>query len=582
MNQIHISCKFNLRKASSFKPMPIYLVAYISGKQYKVATGVKVLPCQWDKSRQVAIVSNIFSEIDNYNNSVANEKLSAMRDDFSNYLDYLCTHQESATDLFKHIFCRGMAKNENSTMSVNDAIKIINRAFDCYYKHINPTAKETTQKQQRRNLTKFIEYIGTMDKVIINEILSQRSLNDYRSFLIDTGCTPVTANSYGGIITTLINKVIAVHTDFLCYGVARVQWIKVKDTRTSDDSNKHFPLYENEIQAIKDCETLAEREQEYRTMFLLQCETGLRFGDLLRFMRGEYTARKNGYYYIKTEKNEKEAMIRDTDVINNLLSQVANFKLVEYQTLKTTFNCKFNRYIRTIAKKSGLNRVISGKEPNGTEYSKQIHELITSHCARYTFVRNMCISGVPKEQVILMTGHADTNMIDKVYLRYSKEDKANILNDTFDEINQSTNNESKQESKQEKASIKDVVFAYSAVKSVGDRYDLPIVETIINKIKAIPKNIDRCISVYNSATDSDKEQFAADINSLDCFYYELARIKNDADIYKQYQYKQKLFGLIDDVLTDDEIKSRWQQDETEYNSDDAAAKRFFDTGDINQ
>ena len=75
------------------------------------------------------------------------------------------------------------------------------------------------------------------------------------------------------------------------------------------------------------------------------------------------------------------------------------------------------------------------------------------------------------------------------------------------------------------------MFAYNAVKSVGDRYDLPIVETIIKKIKAIPKNIDRCISVYNSATESDREQFAADINSLDRFYYELARIKNDADIY---------------------------------------------------
>ena len=251
MNQILISCKFNLRKASSIKPMPIYLVAYISGKQYKVATGVKVLPCQWDKSRQMAIVSNIFSEIDNYNNSVANEKLSAMRDDFSNYLDYLCTHQEDATDVFRQTFYKGMTKNENSTISVKDAIKIINRAIDVYYKYINPTAKESTQKQQTRNLNKFIEYVGTMDKVIINEILSQRSLNDYRSFLIDTGCTPVTANSYGGIITTLINKVIAVHTDFLCYGIAHVQWIKVKDTRTSDDSNKHFPLYDHVCQSPK-------------------------------------------------------------------------------------------------------------------------------------------------------------------------------------------------------------------------------------------------------------------------------------------------------------------------------------------
>ncbi len=580
MNQIHISCKFNLRKASSIKPMPIYLVAYISGKQYKVATGVKVLPCQWDKSRQMAIVSNIFNEIDNYNNTIVNEKLSALRDDFSNYLDYLCTHHENETDLFRQTFFKGMAKNENSTMSVKDAIKIINRAIDVYYKHINPTAKESTQKQQRVNLKKFIDYAQTKDNVIIKEILSQRSLNDFRAHLINTNVAPKTANAFGGIITTLINKVFAVHSDFLCYGVMPVEWISIKDARTCDDNNKHFPLYENEIQAIKDCQTLTEREQEYRTMFLLQCETGLRFSDLLAFMRGEYVAHDNGYYYIKTEKNGSEAIIRDNEDVNNLIKQVADFKCIEIATYSKNSNNKYNDHLRKIAEKSGLNRIITGKDANGKEYAKPIFELITSHCARYTFVRNMCVSGMPKDKVILMTGHADTKMIYKVYLRYSKEDKANILNDTFAEIKQSTNKESKPEKK--KASIKDVVFAYNWVKSVGNRYDLPIVETIIKTIKKMPKNIGKCVSVYSNANESEKEQFATDINSLDRFYYELARIKNDADIYKQYQYKQKLFGLVERELTDDEIESRWQQDETEYYSDDAAAKRFFDTGDIHQ
>lgn len=559
--------------------MPIYLVAYISGKQYKVATGVKVLPCQWDKSRQMAIVSNIFNEIDNYNNTIVNEKLTAMREQFSNYLDYLCTHQENATDLFKQMFCKSMAKNENSTMSAKDAIKIIISAFEYYYKYINPTAKESTQKQQTRNLNKFIEYVGTMDKVIIKELLSQRSINDYRDYLMNTGCTPVTANAYGGVITTLINKVFAVSSDFLSYGVAPVKWTNVKDIRTKDDSNKHFPLTDDEIQAIKDCETLTEREQEYRTMFLLQCESGLRFGDLLRFMRGEYTARNNGYYYIKTEKNEKEAMIRDCDEINNLLSQVESFKLVDYKTLKSTFNCKFNRYIRTIAKKSGLNRVITGKDPDGNEYAKPIHELITSHCARYTFVRNMCINGVPKDKVILMTGHTDTNMIDKVYLRYSKEDKANILNETFDEIKQTTNKESEKD--RERVNIKDFAFAYSLVKSCGNRYDLPVVQNIIKTIKSTSK-INACLDIYNKADKSKREQFATDFKSLDNFYYELARINNDADIYKAYQYKMKLFGLVDRELTDKEIQRLWEQDEIDYYSDDARAKRFFDTGDINQ
>lgn len=578
MNQIFVTCRFNLRNASSTKPVPVYLVTYLCGKQYKVATGVKVLPFQWDKHRQMAIVSNIFSEIDNYNNSIVNERLAVMRDDFSNYLDYLCTHQENPTELFRQTFNKGMAKNENSTMSATDAIKIINAAFRTYYAEINPAAKESSQTQQKRNLQKFIEYVGTMEIVNIKELFSQRSINDFKGYMQQNGETASTINRCGGVVCTLVNKVIAVHNDFLKYKVNRVEWIKARDSRKKDDNNKHFPLYENEIQAIKDCQTLTEREQEFRVMFLLQCETGLRFGDLLAFMRREYIDHKDGYYFVKTEKNGKVAMIRDTDELSKLLSQVASFKCVEYKTLQKTFNCKFNIRLKTIAQKSGLNRVITGKDASGKEYAKPIHEIITSHCARYTFVRNMCISGVAKDKVILMTGHTDTKMINNVYLRYSKEDKANILNQEFAEIEQTANKESEPESK----SIKDVVFAFNDILSVGNRYDLPVVQTIITKIKRIPKNINRCVSLYNDATESEKEQFAADINSLDHFYYELARIKNDADIYKQFQYKQKLFGLIDDVLTDDEISAMWQNDETEYYSIEASVKRFFETGDINQ
>lgn len=521
--------------------MPIYLVAYISGKQYKVATGVKVLPFQWDKSRQMAIVSNIFNEIDNYNNTIVNEKLTAMREQFSNYLDYLCTHQENATDLFRQTFYKSMAKNENSTMSAKDAIKIINSAFDYYYKYINPTAKVSTQEEQKRKLNKFIEYVGTMDKVIIKELLSQRSINAYRDYLINKDYSPGTANASGGEIKTLINKVFAVSSDFLSYGVAPVQWISIKDKRTSDDNNKHFPLYEDEIKAIKDCETLNEREQEYRTMFLLQCESGLRFGDLLRFIRGEYTARKNGYYYIKTEKNGKEAMIRDCDEINNLLSQVESFKLVDYKTLKSSFDCKFNRYIRTIAEKSELNRVISGKDAKGNEYEKPIHELITSHCARYTFVRNMCINGVPEDKVILMTGHTDTNMIDKVYLRYSKEDRANMLNETFDKIKQTTNKESETEGKPVSINdIKEVLFAFSDIKlinSISSRRLRKINNTIFGTERE-----KECLAVFNNASESERAQFIEDVKSINQLYYELERATT-RPYYKAYQEKMKLFGV---------------------------------------
>lgn len=541
MNQIHISCKFNLRKASSIKPMPIYLVVYISGKQYKVATGVKVLPFQWDKHRQMAIVSNIFSEIDNYNNTIANEKLSVMRDDFSNYLDYLCTHQEhNPTDLFRQIFCKGMAKNVNNTMSAKDAIKVINNAFSTYYSYNNPNAKESTQNQQKANLQKFIDYVGRMDKVIIKELLSQRSINDFREYLINNSVSPSSINRCGFSITTIINRVIAVHNDYLDYGVTPVNWVRVKDTRNKDEMNKHFPLEEIEIQAIKDCQTLTEREQEYRVMILLQFETGLRFGDLVRFMRGEYTERKNGCYYIKTEKNNTEAMIEDTENINNLLSKAASFEFVDLNNLKLV---TYNRQLRTIAKKSGLNRLISGKDANGTKYEKPIHDAITSHCARYTFITNMCVNGMSKEDVILLTGHVDTKMIDEIYLRYNKKEKANKIKQARAKIKQTANKESKPENKPEQVSIEDVkevLFAFSDIKLITSK-NSPRVPKITNTILSTEREKE-CLAAFNNASESERAQFIDDVKSLNQLYYALGRA-TIRPLYKAYQEKMKLFGV---------------------------------------
>ena len=575
MNQIFINCKFNLRKASSLKPMPVYLVVYISGKQYKIATGVKVLPFQWDKSRQMAIVSNIFNEIDNYNNTIVNEKLSAMREQFSNYLDYLCTHNENATDLFKHIFCKGMPKSENNTMPTADAIKIIKRAFSVYYTEINTNAKESTQDQQRTNLKKFMSYVSQFDNVVIKEILSQRSINDFRSYLIKNQLSPKNINACGGVIVTLINKVISALNEFLCYNVTPVKWTNVKDTRTKDDNNKHFPLTNDEIQAIKDCETLTPTEKQVRNIFLLQCACGLRINDVPKLIFKQYE-RKNGYYYIQTQKETGEiAMVKDCDEINNLIALIESDTHINFKVKENSFTSTINRHLRKLAKKSGLNRLISGKDAHGKEYTKPVYDHISSHCARYTFITNMCLAGMDKKTLILLTGHSTEIMINAVYERLTREVKANMVDDAFAEMGKSNIDDKKSDPEKEKVNVKDFAFAYSLVKSCGNRYDLPVVKTIIKTIKSTSK-INACLDIYNKADESKREQFAADIKSLDNFYYELARINNDADIYKAYQYKQKLFGLIDDVLTDEIIEQMWINDEIEYNSDDAQAQRFFD------
>ena len=66
---------FNLCNPKSTKQTIIYAVVYFGGKQYKVNTGVKVIPSQWDKQKQCAIISTRLNNLHKSNNQVANTKL---------------------------------------------------------------------------------------------------------------------------------------------------------------------------------------------------------------------------------------------------------------------------------------------------------------------------------------------------------------------------------------------------------------------------------------------------------------------------------------------------------------------------
>ena len=70
-----VRCHFNLRSPKSSKATPIFMVVRMEGKQYKIPTGVKVVPDHWNKKMQAAYVGNRLSLLENSNNLIVNEKL---------------------------------------------------------------------------------------------------------------------------------------------------------------------------------------------------------------------------------------------------------------------------------------------------------------------------------------------------------------------------------------------------------------------------------------------------------------------------------------------------------------------------
>ena len=79
----------------------------------------------------------------------------------------------------------------------------------------------------------------------------------------------------------------------------------------------------------------------------------------------------------------------------------------------------------------GFNEEITYEE-NGKQITEPLYELVHTHTARHTFVTIMCRKDIPKETVILATGHEDTKMIDEVYSHLNHKDKARKVAVAFD------------------------------------------------------------------------------------------------------------------------------------------------------
>ena len=110
MEQIFFDFKlnFNLFDPNTKKATSIYAVVYFKRKQYKINTGVKVYPSQ--------------TKLDNYNNTIVNNKLKQILLSFEQSKLYLCEHIESIPNLYellKQYINPSMATKKKTTNGVS-------------------------------------------------------------------------------------------------------------------------------------------------------------------------------------------------------------------------------------------------------------------------------------------------------------------------------------------------------------------------------------------------------------------------------------------------------------------------------
>ena len=554
-----LKASFNLRNPKSEKPTNLYLVCRIDKKQVKFATGVKVYPEHWNEKKQEAFISCRLTELDNVNNSIVNDKISEIKNNFIQYKQYLCANPEEINNgivlLKQYIYKDTYMKKQE----VN-AIHWLRSALTN-----DRTVKESTKMDYIKQLKFFETFLKEANNYPISfDQIKLPLLKDYETYLFnkDVGNGKTTKTTTVG---NKVEKIICILRRAEQQGLidireANLDKYKKPQSRQGDDNEIY--LTEEEINRIYALE-LTGMEEQVRDLFVLQCWIGQRFADTQSINDGLIKDAPNGKVIeIVQEKKTHKVSIPLLPIALEILDKYeCQFPIFTNQTALN--------YLKNIGKKAGITRMHNVTEDRGgkviTERVKA-YELIGTHTARRSFVSNMLKRGYDSNIIMKITGHNDERSFKK-YIRLSSEDAALLMleKEADRDSTSAQTNKSIGKSKQ-KIKVLDYLFAESSLLKLSklqsqgiNIYDLAETQEAIRTIK----DTKRTNKVKEFLDEIDKLVLYDRTDALDAIIWNIAKHYIDFTLYQIYQQKVIELGLSispQEITDADDLTQLWQQE----------------------
>lgn len=414
-----IDIKFHLRQPKVSKPTPVYIYLNLSGRKYKIGTGVRVTPEQWNVAKGFAYVSPILTALDNRNNEITNKRINECKQHFIEFKNYLCDNPDIISEncidnLKERIYSRkkDMAKKEYA-----NPILFLQQIIEAHYGN---------KKNTKESYLKAVKYLS--DYCIANDIelkdlneLNLEFLYEFREWLKmkpskhhkeDNDKLSIRViNSQFTILLKVLKYVDKSLYDFATAGIYAYKALPVKDT-----SENEIALTEDEIERIYNLE-LEENDAKIRDAFIFQCFTGQRYNEIKNFATSfrEIDTKDGRMFEVVQQKGSKIVKVPITSIAKKILDR--NNGKIEYKENKYT-----NDVLRKIAKKAGLNEdwTRSKFTNDGLRtHSIKRWEAMSTHVARRSFVTIAKQNEIDDRDVMNVTGHNNRQMLDL----YNKIDK---------------------------------------------------------------------------------------------------------------------------------------------------------------
>lgn len=183
-------------------------------------------------------------------------------------------------------------------------------------------------------------------------------------------------------------------------------------TETSDS----IALSEDELEQIEALELpFDSKHDEIRDLFLVGCETGLRYSDLER-LRASHIDAATRLISIRTKKSNKTVKIPLSERVKRILSKRHGHFPKAYNSV--TFNVE----IKKICKEAGLDQLVVKSMTIGNnliETQQPKYQMVASHTCRRSFCTIQFKKGMPSLLIRKISGHAK----EADFLRYIKIDE---------------------------------------------------------------------------------------------------------------------------------------------------------------
>ena len=364
----------------------------------------------------------------------------------------------------------------------------------------------------------------------------------------------------------MINFMVG-NDNFSRYKLSKVEYQALEEYHAKGGDKKRRPLTNEELEKLMSCDTLNDREKEYRDLFILECNAGYRVSDTSKLFNPSlqrfHSKDGNEYLTIVPQKEEAKniiAVIWLNETVKTILERYKDgFKYADVNKTHYSRNLIYN--LRNIFKKASLDSTEKWIDAKGNQHEDKLYDIVGSHFARYTFIYHGLFDyGFTPDELKDFTGHADDTMINDVYKVYSEEDVVTVadkaLNRVMAKVGSSTS--PTQQITAVTNPLNDL-FAYDSFISIielmnknNDVFHLDSTKQAIKVMKDISK-----LNSYSKDANISKVQ------ELEQVIFELSYYFRDTLLYSVFKHKEYYFGMEVEVPSTQDVEIMFAQEDLE-------------------